>query len=153
MKIYRFKQVEMFADPFPNHSSRKRVNQVAKKSKKIAKKSAPAKAAPAKKSAATDENEGKKAVMLHLNPRLHGAAKITAQALGTNLSKVLRKLLAEWITENKKKAMQFIDKGASFDEDEDIEETEEETEDEDVEDEDVEEESDEDEEEEDEDEE
>lgn len=144
-KVFSGPEVKAALDSMRVHANKessltRRFNNMAVKKgkKKIVKKSA----APVKKSAPSAPvaatKPGKKMVALHLNPNLHGAAKITAQALGTNLSVVLRDLLKQWISENKKKAMQFLDKQSEFtdDDDDEVEAEDSDTEDEDVEDED-----------------
>lgn len=116
--------------------------------KKISKKAAPVQTRkvgrPAKNS---DEDAPKKAggvpkghkpLVIHVPIKLHGAFKVTCQALGTNASEALREAMQEFIEKNQKKAIAFLKSpnlGADEEEDEveDVEEEVEEEEEEEVE--------------------
>jgi hypothetical protein len=98
-----------------------------KKVKVVAKKKA---GRPAGVSGNADEKKKGTPTVTFLPPKLHGRAKLCAMALNTNLSKVVRELLEEWVNKNKAKMRKLVEGEL---ETEDEEETEEEEEDNDTE--------------------
>lgn len=113
---HRLEQLELFDNKQNQRSSKMAIKKSVKSNKveQPVKRGRPAN--PDK-----EDTSDKKTVVIFLDPKLHARVRLACIALGTNVNKVSRQLLAEWCSENKKAIADVINAGMAEDDEDETE--------------------------------